>query len=1290
MPRIGVVYVDVRGNTTGFDRDVKKAAADAERSLRGISTASARAAFGTLTAAASTAAVAVGGIGITAIRANTDFSKAISGVGAVANATAEDMERLRVAALKAGADTSFSASEAAVAEAELAKAGISVNDILGGALKGTLGLAAAGQLDLADAATITAQALNIFGLAGDQTTRVADVLAAGANKSAADVGQLGDALRQGGLVADQVGLSLEDTVGVLSLFADNALIGSDAGTSFKTMLQRLVPQSEEQATAMEELGLKFFDAAGGFVGIDEVAQQLQRSLGGLNDEQRQAALTTLFGSDAVRAATLLMDAGADGVREYTAAVSDMGAAERMAAILLDNLAGDIEAFKGSVETALIGLGDAVDPAMRSLTSGGTELVNVFNRFASSPAFAAVKRNVAGLSGDIEAVFDDLALRLEQTLGGITSQDIDRVFNRGRDAARKFRDAIDGVEGAVGGLSVGLAGMAARSIPALGGLVPAFNPIVAAIAGIVLQSEAGRDALSELGEAFADVGGTVGTEMADTLEEITPAVIELVEAVTELAVEVLPLLADVFTDVADVAGPLVADGLGLAADAIGFVADNAEIALPVIAGLVTAFKFQAIAGVAQTLGNIGTSIRDIGIAAQLTVQNGGGIRDFVELLGGTGISAAAGIAGAAVAGLGYAFLKTRQQAADAKAEIDAYADAIKETGSSVEGAAKVLSEWLRTPDNRNADTINAIAEALADAGLTARDLADAFDAGGDASVEFQDRLAETARDLEAQRLGYESYAAILRELETIDPSSPRLQPVTEDMYAAKAAGDQLNSVLDTQYDRFEQGRAAQELYDQIVKENRTSVERLTAAIDALSAAQDRQAGRAKNVADAELRATETAERLAEARAAEGGATGSTTGTEAQRRTFAAIRDNVQANVDLALAQQAVGASAEDTALKLVAQEQTLAKLRDQGVITAETYASLVEQFSLTPEEIQTTVTVEGAEASRESIEDLQASLDAIDDQDFVASVETLIEQPSPANLAAAQRLIAEYFRRNPVQIPGQVKWSQDGTLFGIFPGLRRADGGFVAFGSGGMRSGRLPDQAVIQPPVAGGGLVQWAEPETGGEAFIPMGSNKREKALPVLDEVARRFGYTLASPVAFADGGYLDVAAFGGSSASELTRFVLALNGSDPRRYQYQATSATPGVGRWWDTETGRVLGYSKSKESEVYRTAFDAATSPETTSGRSSQSDAPTGIESTGEPSTRDMDPRLREFFEALAPKEQPGLPDLTPVVDAIERLGGNLRRPNNYTVGRIEGSAARRQLAAVLEDDRAQFEVSI
>jgi TP901 family phage tail tape measure protein len=343
------------------------------------------------------AAVGVAGLGAM-IGAAANFDKAMSGVGAVANATGAQMETLRAAALKAGADTAFSASEAADAEAELAKAGVSTSDILGGGLMGSLSLAAAGQLDLADAATISAQAMNVWQLKGSDVSHIADVLAAGANKSAADVHQLGDAMRAGGLVAAQMGVGFEDTIGTLSAFADRALIGSDAGTSLKTMLQRLAAPSNEAANMMTRLGINAYDTGGQFVGMEKFAGILHDRLGGLSEQERNTAMATIFGSDAVRAANVLYSIGAPGVKDYTTAVNDQGAAGRMAAAQMDNLSGDLEQLKGSLETALIQTGSAGTGVLRGIAQAATGAVNAFGGLPGPVQATAMGMLAAGTAG----------------------------------------------------------------------------------------------------------------------------------------------------------------------------------------------------------------------------------------------------------------------------------------------------------------------------------------------------------------------------------------------------------------------------------------------------------------------------------------------------------------------------------------------------------------------------------------------------------------------------------------------------------------------------------------------------------------------------------------------------------------------------------------------------------------------------------------------------------------------------------------------------------------------------
>lgn len=326
-------------------------------------------------------AVILGGVMLAAfgIAANAamEFDKAMSAVGAASMASAEDMEKLRAAALEAGKSTAFSATEAAQAQTELAKAGLSTADILGGALTGALDLAAAGQMEVATAAEIAATALKVFGLSGADVPHVADLLAAGAGKAQGSVEDLSGALNQSALVAKNTGLSIEDTTGALALFASNGLLGSDAGTSFKTMLMSLNPRSDEAAGLMESLGLKAYDAQGNFVGLAEYADQLKTGLGGLSQEQRNSALQTIFGTDAIRAATILYQSGAKGVEDWTEKVNDAGFAQEQAAKLTDNLAGDLEKLGGSISTTLIEGGSQATGVLRWLTQAATGAVDSF-------------------------------------------------------------------------------------------------------------------------------------------------------------------------------------------------------------------------------------------------------------------------------------------------------------------------------------------------------------------------------------------------------------------------------------------------------------------------------------------------------------------------------------------------------------------------------------------------------------------------------------------------------------------------------------------------------------------------------------------------------------------------------------------------------------------------------------------------------------------------------------------------------------------------------------------------
>ena len=252
-------------------------------------------------------------------------------------------------------------------------------DILGGGLAGALNLAAAGEIEVGEAAEIAASAMTQFNLEGSDVGHVADLLAAGAGKAQGGVSDMGQALNQAGLIAGQVGLSIEETTGSLAAMASAGLVGSDAGTSLKTSLIALSSPSAVAAKEMERLGISAYDANGEFIGMEALAGNLQSQLSGLTDEQRNSALATIFGTDALRTANVLYSEGAAGIAEWTAAVDDSGYAAETAAAMTDNLIGDLERLGGSLDSVLIQSGSGANGALRGLVQGAEGLVDALGR-----------------------------------------------------------------------------------------------------------------------------------------------------------------------------------------------------------------------------------------------------------------------------------------------------------------------------------------------------------------------------------------------------------------------------------------------------------------------------------------------------------------------------------------------------------------------------------------------------------------------------------------------------------------------------------------------------------------------------------------------------------------------------------------------------------------------------------------------------------------------------------------------------------------------------------------------
>lgn len=398
---VGTAYVRVLPSAAGFS------AAFAKQANTGVAAAGTKAGKGfgggLLAGAARFAgplAVALGvgaavNFGSQALSQAADFEQSMNILQSASGASNRQLRSLSAFALKMGADTVFSANEAAGAMIELAKAGISPAQIRAGALQSTLALAATEGLNLADAAIIMSNAMNTFGVAAKDSQVVADALAGASNASSASVYDLSLALSQVGPGARKAGLDVADVAASLAAFADAGIRGSDAGTSLKTFLARLVPATSKAKAAFADLGLEVTNADGSFKSIQEIAGQLKRGLAGLTPEEATRALQAAFGSDAARAALVFGQVGQRGLGRYTDAATEVGSASKLADARMKGLRGSLEQLRGSFETLQITLGQAAVPLATNVVKGLTTFVNFLSNELPN-AFASAKPVFDGL------------------------------------------------------------------------------------------------------------------------------------------------------------------------------------------------------------------------------------------------------------------------------------------------------------------------------------------------------------------------------------------------------------------------------------------------------------------------------------------------------------------------------------------------------------------------------------------------------------------------------------------------------------------------------------------------------------------------------------------------------------------------------------------------------------------------------------------------------------------------------------------------------------------------------
>lgn len=354
----------------------------ASRALRGVAdqagktgaalggTKASTIATGTALGSLAAGGIAAAGLGLKSIiDTQGEFESTMNVFQQMTGETSGKMEQLSGFAMKMGADTVFSATEAAAAMLELGRAGISTADIQGGALASALSIAATEGMDLAQAAEVAAKSMNAFGLQGKDAGMIADALAGASNASAASVQTLSDGLKYVGSTAHSFKLSINDTTAALAALNTAGLDGTTAGTSLNRMIMGLVPSTKKAGEAFDRLKLddnSFFKANGQMKDMTAITAELVKTFGGLDDATRAAEMKKVFGIEGMRAAQILYATGTKKVNEYVEATKKQGSAQALADARMKGTKGAMETMRGSIETLALKIGQQLAPVVVTL------------------------------------------------------------------------------------------------------------------------------------------------------------------------------------------------------------------------------------------------------------------------------------------------------------------------------------------------------------------------------------------------------------------------------------------------------------------------------------------------------------------------------------------------------------------------------------------------------------------------------------------------------------------------------------------------------------------------------------------------------------------------------------------------------------------------------------------------------------------------------------------------------------------------------------------------------------
>lgn len=409
------------------------------------------------------------GIGTAAVATTAKFDSSMSNLQAISGATGTEIDSLRDKAKEMGAKTKFSASEAADAFTYMAMAGWKTGDMLDG-IEGIMNLAAASGEDLASTSDIVTDALTAFGLSASDSGHFADVLAAASNNANTNVSMLGESFKYVAPVAGALGYSVEDVSVALGLMANSGIKASQAGTSLRSSLTRMLKPTKTMTSYMQQLGIMTQDGVvtamvntdGSMKPLSETMTILRDKFKGLTKAQQAEYAAAIFGQESMAGMLAIINASDKDFDKLTESINNAGGtAQNMADTQLNNLSGQLTILKSTLESIAISIGEILMPYVRDFVSGLQSVAEWLNNASDSQKRFAV--TVAAIAAAIGPIL---------LIGGKIAGIIVNFMKLGSIISGLFAEG--GAFAGAGAAIAGLAGPIAIVIAAIVGLVAAWK------------------------------------------------------------------------------------------------------------------------------------------------------------------------------------------------------------------------------------------------------------------------------------------------------------------------------------------------------------------------------------------------------------------------------------------------------------------------------------------------------------------------------------------------------------------------------------------------------------------------------------------------------------------------------------------------------------------------------------------------------------------------------------------------------------------------------------------------